>query len=389
MDDKKIMKDFIARIGELNKHKNLWIIFQISGIAQLIISGRHSLLVKGGGIPIPSLIVAGGLIFMSTVLYIQKYTVMSMGSFEKERSQLLFLIAGRRMADKQEKLSDIVKTHGFDLGIYYGYLLEKILIVQGVSCSIVFIAAMIGSMDMKSALVSVGMIALISLNVWYWKMLISGAAARHKKGLLYEIFYRIVIYIEIMGSFVLLFFFINALSVQLSSIIQVTVIKNINNLNEPVKTIYHEGSVGIADLLFSPIITLLCADIFGLFIKQDRVKIFLFAALCVFTIVIAVMRGMTISNERVSFSENSVSVKHDDDEKEYGLKDIKLYRISLEKDYYHIHLEFNDGRTEEIYTVSSVETDAWKEKYSGETEYFNEFAQKLEALGIKAGEEPS
>jgi hypothetical protein len=48
-----------------------------------------------------------------------------------------------------------------------------------------------------------------------------------------------------------------------------------------------------------------------------------------------------------------------------------------------MELHFNDGKSADLFTGSSSDTDAWRDKYFSDYNYAAELVEKLDAAGVK------
>ena len=207
MNDKAIIKNLFNYIRKKNKSRNLWIIYWISGLILLVLMGCNAKILDESYLSLLDVSAAVVLLALGTQILIRKYTVMARSNTEIFGIFIISVFLVKKMSDYYERITDISKSHGINNGIYYGFILVRILIVQGISSLAILMAGLLKIIDMKAACFYIGMVIVIPLLVWIGSMVAANISSKYKKGIVSEIITRLIVYFELLIAFLSLMIF--------------------------------------------------------------------------------------------------------------------------------------------------------------------------------------
>ena len=178
MNDKAIIKNLFNYIRKKNKSRNLWIIYWISGLILLVLMGCNAKILDESYLSLLDVSAAVVLLALGTQILIRKYTVMARSNTEIFGIFIISVFLVKKMSDYYERITDISKSHGINNGIYYGFILVRILIVQGISSLAILMAGLLKIIDMKAACFYIGMVIVIPLLVWIGSMVAANISTK-------------------------------------------------------------------------------------------------------------------------------------------------------------------------------------------------------------------
>ncbi len=382
MNDKAIIKKLFNYIRKKNKSRNLWIIYWISGLILLVLMGCNAKILDESYLSLLDVSAAVVLLALGTQILIRKYTVMARSNTEIFGIFIISVFLVKKMSDYYERITDISKSHGINNGIYYGFILVRILIVQGISSLAILMAGLLKIIDMKAACFYIGMVIVIPLLVWTGSMLAANISSKYKKGIVSEIITRLIVYFELLIAFLSLMIFCVSFGTYSGMIARYINLKRTLDFSKDLKIVFVDDSVSLITL-FAIMAILLIMDVHDLIIKSEKLKIIFYVCIMAFMMLPCILTIVGNKNEYVCFSEDSVSVKHDTDERVYEYKQIDNYKFYYSGERLWSDLTFDDSLKEIMSTENSVESLSWKEKYDNDETYFYQLANKLNALGAE------
>ena len=381
MSERTIMKNFLQYMQKEHKYHLKWLLFWVCGIIVLILHGE-STAIKG------YCFLSGMFLALATNIYIRKYTEFVSSTGGKNPKDKNKKRVHDSMSDIQfrmhDTLSDIIGTHGFDTGVYFSLLLEKLLVIQGVSIAVVFAAAAFKLIVMSNALVFSCVILALPIAVWYWDMLIADYFRTHKKGAIYTVFMGLWYFIETIVAIIVLAYALISFVLLVSGIVQSRIMLRNVSAQAVIKCGCDDLTM-VWIIILTVILVIFFADVNQLVVHINWTKITKnFVGCIVFAIAALItFQGHYCSRDNVALSDKNISIKHYDDIKTYGFDEIVFYRIYYKDSDLKMNVTFSDGRAEDIFYSSSTGTDGWGERYHSDYQYASELVDILLERGVK------
>ena len=382
MNDKAIIRNLFSYIRKKNKSRNLWIIYWISGLILLMLMGCNAKILDESYLSLLDVSAAVVLLALGTQTLIRKYTVIARNNTKIFGLFLMSIFLVEKLSDYYERITDIGKSHGLNNGIYYGFILVRIFIVQGISSVAILMAGLFKIIDTKAACFYIGMVIVIPLLVWTGSMVIANISSKYKKGIVLEIITRISMHFELLIAFLSLMIFCVSFGTYSGMIARYINLKRTLDFSKDLKIVFVDDSASLITI-FAVMSLILIMDVHDLIIKSEKLKIIFYVCIMAFMMLPCILTIVGNKNEYVCFSEDSVSVKHDTDERVYEYKQIDNYKLYYSGERLWSDLTFDDSLKEIMSTENSVESISWKEKYENDETYFYQLANKLNALGAE------
>ena len=384
MNERTIMKNFLHYIRKEHKYHLKWLLFWVCGIIVLILHGESTAIntIKG------YCILSGIFLVLATNIYLRKYTEFRSSNRGEKTEDKHRKRVHDSMSDIQfrmhDTLTDIIGTHGFDTGVYYSLLLERLLVIQGVSIAAVFAAAAFKLIVMNNALAFSGLILVLPIAVWYWNMLITDYFRTHKKGAVYTVFMGLWYFIETIVAIIVLAYAFISFVLLVSGIVQSRIMLSGVTAQAVIKCGCDDLTM-VWIIILTVILVIFFADVNQLVVHINWTKTTkIFVGCIVFAIAALIaFQGHYCSRDNVALSDKNISIKHDEDKKTYGFDEIDFYRIYYKDSDFKMNVTFSDGSAEDIFYSSSTNTDGWDRRYHSDYQYASELVDILLERDIK------
>lgn len=386
MSERTIMKNFLHYMRKEHRYNIKWPIFWVCGILIFLLNNRQPTYVNDKEAADLHIAVSGILLAIASVLFFRKYTELVPTTREKIKKN------GQRPADIliHTSLSEIVRTHAFDVKAYFCLLIERFMIVQGVSIALIMLMAAFKVIVMSSALVYSGMILIIPLVIWDWETVLMDAARTHKKGAAYTAFMSIYYFIEsIIAVCVLAYVFVTVVLL-ISGFVQSKML--LGDIDaQVIAKVGTDDWITVLLIILALVLAVFFADVNQLIIHIRWTKIMksVVTGIVLTIVILFVLQGIGCKKDHIVLWENSISVKQVGFEKTYSFDEIKAYSVYYKDTDIKMKVTFSDGRSEDIFYSSSTYTDGWEERYYSDYQYAAELVDMLLQKGVPGTVEES
>lgn len=383
MNERTIMKNFLHYMQKEHKFHMKWLLFWIFGIFTLMFNHDVPSTMSKNAATDLHFIVAGILLALGSLVFFRKYTELAPTIREKATQNDPRTIE----IVMHTNLSEIVRSHAFDVKTYFCLMIERFMIVQVVSITVVLLTGAFKVIPMSNVLFYSGMILIIPLAVWSWNMLLMDAARTHKRGSAYAVFMTLWYFIETVGTVLVLAYTFITCVLLISGLVQSNILLSGIDNQAIAKCVTNDFVTPVL-ILLAFILVFFFADNNQMIIRikwTTKKRIFVACILLAIAGLIA-FQGSSCKKERLVLRENSISVMHGV-EKTYSLDEIKDYKIYYKDSDIKMKVTFANGTTEDIFYSSSTYTDGWSERYSSDYQYMAELVDKLLVKGIKGSVE--
>lgn len=386
MNERTIMKNFLQYMRKEHRYNIKWPIFWVCSILIFLLNNRQPTYVNDKEAADLHIAVSGILLAIASVLFFRKYTELVPTTREKIKKN------GQRPADIliHTNLSEIVRTHAFDVKTYFCLLIERFMIVQGVSIALIMLMAAFKVIVMSSALVYSGMILIIPLVIWNWETVLMDAARTHKKGAAYTAFMSIYYFIEsIIAVCVLAYVFVTVVLL-ISGFVQSKML--LGDIDaQVIAKVGTDDWITVLLIILALVLAVFFADVNQLIIHIRWTKIMksVVTGIVLTIVILFVLQGIGCKKDHVVLWENSISVKQVGFEKTYSFDEIKAYSVYYKDTDIKMKVTFSDGRSEDIFYSSSTYTDGWEERYYSDYQYAAELVDMLLQKGVPGTVEES
>ena len=379
MNERTIMKNFLYYMQKEHKFHMKWLLFWIFGIFTLMFNQDVPLSMSKNVAIDLHLIVAGILLALGSLVFFRKYTELAPTIREKATQNDPRTIE----IVMHTNLSEIVRSHAFDVKTYFCLMIERFMTVQVVSIAVVLLTGAFKVIPMSNALFYSGMIFIIPLAVWIWNMFLMDAARTHKRGSAYAVFMTLWYFIETVGTVLVLTYTFVACVLLISGLVQSKIL--LSGIDGQVI------AKCVTDDFVTPVLILLAFILVFFFadnnqmiirIKWTKTKRIYVACILLAIAGLIAFQGSSCKKERLVLRENSISVMHGV-EKTYSLDEIKDYEVYYKDTDLKMKVTFSDGISEDIFYSSSTYTDGWSERYSSDYQYASELVDILISKGVK------
>jgi len=385
MNERTIMKNFLHYMQKEHKYQLKWLLFWLCGMFMLLLNGDLPSKMSEKGALNLHIIVSGILLALASLVFIRNYTELAPTIREKatpdnSRTNVIYM---------HTNLSEIVRSHAFDVKTYYCLIIEKFITVQGVSIVIVLLTGAFKVISMSNAILYSGMIFFIPLSVWDWNMMLMDAAGTHKRGAACAVFMILWYFIETVGTVLVLSYSFILFVLFISGLVQSSILLSGIDSQAIVKCVTDDYVTPVL-ILLAFILVFFFADNNQMIIRiKWTIKKMILVACILLTIAgLIAFQGASCKKEHLVIGENSISVMHGV-EKTYSIDEIKDYEVYYKDTDLKMKVTFSDSRSEDIFYSSSAYTDGWGEKYSSDFQYASELVDKLVAKGVKGSVEES
>ena len=379
MNERTIMKNFLLYMQKEHKFQMKWLLFWGCGLLMMLLNGDLPSKMSENAATDLHLIVAGILLALGSLVFFRKYTELAPNIREK---------TGKNEPRTVEivthtNLSEIVRSHAFDVKTYFCLVIERLMIVQGISIAGVLLIGAFKVIAMSSAFVYSGMIFIIPLAVWNWEMMLMDMARTHKRGSAYAVFMTLWYFIETVGTVLVLAYTFITCVLLISGLVQSNIL--LSGIDGQVI------AKCVTDDFVTPVLILLAFILVFFFadnnqmiirIKWTKKKRIYVACILLAIAGLIAFQGSSCKKERLVLRENSISVMHGV-EKTYSLDEIKDYEVYYKDTDLKMKVTFSDGISEDIFYSSSTYTDGWSERYSSDYQYASELVDILISKGVK------
>lgn len=378
MSERKIMKNFLYYMQKEHKYHFKWLLFWVCGVIILLLNGGVS---NNNAETVTDLhfIVSGILLAMGSIVYFRKYTELApttriKGADSDPRTVVILMFT---------ELSGIIRSHGFDVGAYFGLLIEKFMVVQGISIAAVLIAGAFKVIEMSNVFFYGGMILIIPLVIWSWEMVIMDFARTHKTGVGFAFIMMVWYFIETIVAIIVLAYSFISFIILISGLVYSNALLKGVDMQAVVKYTYNDWAT-IWVIILAVILTIFFADVNQLIIRIQwtKTKRLIVAGIILAIAALIIVQGISCKKNNIALSENSISVKHDSSEKTYKFDEIGAYNIYYKYSELKMNVTFSDGKNEEIFD-DSTETDGWDERYHSDFGYASDLVDYLIGKGVK------
>ena len=386
MSEKTIMKNFLHYMQKEHKFHMKWLLFWVCGMFTLMFNREIPSEMNKNAVIDLNYIVAGILLALGFLVFLRKYTELAPAIREKAAKNDPRTIE----TVMHTNLSDIVRSHAFDVKTYFCLIIEKFMIVQGVSVSIVMLTGAFKIISMSNALFYSGMIFFIPLAIWSWNMMLMDAARRHKRGAAYSVFMTLWYFIETVGTVLVLTYTFVAFVLLISGLVQSNILLSGIDEQAVVKCVTDDWATPFL-IILAFILVFFFSDNNQMIIriKWTKIKKSIVAGIILVIIGLVIIQGISCKKDYLILGENSISVKHSEFEKKYSFDEIDSYNVYFKDSDIKMNVTFSDGRFEDIFYSSSTYTDGWGEKYSSDFQYAAELVDILIRKGVSGTIEKS
>ena len=386
MSERTIMKNFLHYMRKEHRYNIKWPIFWVCGILIFLLNNRQPTYVNDKEAADLHIAVSGILLAIASVLFFRKYTELVPTTREKIKKN------GQRPADIliHTSLSEIVRTHAFDVKAYFCLLIERFMIVQGVSIALIMLMAAFKVIVMSSALVYSGMILIIPLVIWDWETVLMDAARTHKKGAAYTAFMSIYYFIESIIAVCILAYVFVTVVLLISGFVQSKML--LGDIDaQVIAKVGTDDWITVLLIILALVLAVFFADVNQLIIHIRWTKIMksVVTGIVLTIVILFVLQGIGCKKDHIVLWENSISVKQVGFEKTYSFDEIKAYSVYYKDTDIKMKVTFSDGRSEDIFYSSSTYTDGWEERYYSDYQYAAELVDMLLQKGVPGTVEES
>ncbi|MBR6474497.1 MAG: hypothetical protein IKS98_03520 [Lachnospiraceae bacterium] len=383
MNERTIMKNFLHYMQKEHKFHMKWLLLWIFGIFTLMFNHDIPSEMSKNAATDLHLIVAGILLALGSLVFFRKYTELAPTIREKATPN------DPRTVESvmHTNLSEIVRSHAFDVKTYFCLMIERFIIVQGVSIAVVLLTGAFKVIPLSDALFYSGMILIIPLAIWNWEMVLMDAARTHKRGSAYAVFMTLWYFIETVGTVLVLAYTFITCVLLISGLVQSNImLSGIDN--QAIAKCVTDDFVTPVLIILAFILVFFFADNNQMIIsiKWTRKKRIYVACILLAIAGLIAFQGSSCKKERLVLRENSISVMHGV-EKTYSFDEIKDYKVYYKDSDIKMEVTFTDGMTEDIFYSSSTYTDGWSERYSSDYQYMAELVDKLLIKSVKGSVE--
>ena len=365
------MELFYGKMHKLNSQRIGWLAIWITALAGIPLCTLNS---DGNDLGLFYTIVALLLFMMASISYVKKYT-----ELDQDDTTEPSLTA---MTGSSARFANFMLVHSFDTFAYFRILMLRFIPVQAISAILIILLGVFKlteNMPVMLAIVIIVPLVVICLSALSFRHSLS-----HEYGLLHRFMRGTVAYIYTIVSFI-------GYEIYLASLVLIIVAivydkKVMEGLADTEIARISSGADiwliigGIATMVFGYCLNNTMAEK-----KKGRLIRLAFLLVSALTAVAGVVLYITLSfGNNVLIREDSFVLSRSGVKTEYELDDVKSYRIYSGKDgIIRMELHFNDGKSADLFTGSSSDTDAWRDKYFSDYNYAAELAGKLDAAGIK------
>jgi hypothetical protein len=376
MEKKNGLYQFRDFMTKANSDMNGWLIIWLSGLVIGLWVNRARTNSTGEDVfGIYSCLVLL-LILTAAKAYADKYTKLYVSDVSPEEA----------MVFANTRVTDIVKSHSFDMAAYYGWIVKGFAPVQIVSAIAALIVGAAGALPMQIVVVDCAMFLLVPELVFLVKYASAAYRNTHSAAALAWILSgaadRILGFVRIFA--VAVAFIMIAASV-MSEISAHTLMAGIDP-SEVVRFSSHADVPMIAGMFVIVVFSEIFSDtdresnaaLVGNWRKKRK---YVIAGLLALIVVIGGIFTYVNNCENVKLTEDTITVRSHGESREYTLDDISGYEV-YGSDGLQMNVTFADGTVTNIFRSAADDTPAWRERYYSDYNYAAELAEKLADRGV-------
>jgi hypothetical protein len=375
--DKMIIESFRKYMGKSNRQLFGWIFTWITSVLMFCISTKSESVTfeKLDGFNTALAVI---LLLIAVNMYIDKYSKFY-GSKDMDRTEDLALL-------RNESVTDIMKSHSFNMGLYFKALYIKLVPIQIASAVLLGVAGAFKVFPMTNAVIFVGVMLAAPGLMIFMRYLVADYELDHSFGLgrkiVYGLFKGIYSFARI---FVVGVSFIMLGTLALAVFSSNTVMKGVDD-SVPVSFTSNTGIFLIIMFVAAILLCLFLTDTDKELLVSSWVKVrnVLMIVSIATIIVTAAIYTYVYKNSNVMLTENSITVNNYGTKTEYTLDDIESYRVYYKQgdDAMDMEVTFKDGHVETLFKGNSDSTNAWSDKYLSDYHYAYDLMCKLADRGI-------
>ncbi|MBQ8950872.1 MAG: hypothetical protein IJ065_06845 [Eubacterium sp.] len=377
MDNKGIIKNFISYMGRNNRQLFGWIVTWITSVLMFCISVNSEGVTKEN-LSAFNTVLAVMLLVIAVNMYIDKYIRFYRTKDISKIEDAAFL--------RNESLIEVMKSHSFDMGMYFKELYVRLIPVQIISSVLLCIAGIFKFYPMTYAALFAAIMLVVPGLAAFIRYRAAAFELNHRVGLLFKV---------VMGLIKGVYSFARIFVVGVSFIMLGTLALAIFSSNVVLKgfddgtAVCITSNTGILMIIMFVAAIILClflTDTDREMLVQAWIKVrYVIIILALVTIVGAAgVYTYVYSKSNVVLKEDSITVNQYGSTTEYSLDDIETYRVYYKQSDETMDMEitFKDGHVENIFKGNSDSTDAWGEKYFSDYHYAYDLMSKLSDRGV-------
>ncbi|MCR4608894.1 MAG: hypothetical protein K5750_04255 [Eubacterium sp.] len=370
------MNDFSKKIKRINKCRIGWIVLWIMGLLMFSLTEVRNARAHSGH---RNILIGTILILVASIDYVCKYYYIYKDSFQKKAGFLWGYIY-----ERPSSLSDILRSHSFDVNKYSGIILRRLLPLQVVSGALLITAGLLDIFTLSDSLITAGICFMIPTIVIYSAGMLAKRNLTHNKTRLQIVFAGLSgFYNFIKAATAIIAAF--KVSILITAICSSNIImKDISNDVVARVSSNSDKYVGTAILSFVLAVFLILDGNFHITraAKRHVAAVFL-VAIFVFAVT---MFTYTARNKNVTIYSNeqgfTFTVNKDKTHTDYTLDSVKSFRVYEEDNSIQIELSTDQNTSFKLFAESMDDTEAWNDKYHSDYNYAAELCRKLTEKGI-------
>ena len=375
MDNREIMERLRKYVGERNRVLVGWMVLWATAVILFLMTGRALQNATGEDLQWFYYGLGCVLLFMASKRYFKKYAKIFAGDEVKGLDASVVL--------SETDFSDLMKTHAFDAGTYYGILMRRLLPLMAGSIAVLMVGGALQVTSLKMAGFAAGAMILFPAFACFlewrrtsWRMTHAAGATRILDGAIDSI----SLFVGIIAGCIA---HVMIAMTPITYLHKVTLMKGFDQ-QVPVRFSTNAGILTVAFVVAVVLLSLMVTDLsretlLSIWIKSRKwITIGLFVAL----FLTFGLLEYKMFNDHVRLTENDFVVKSGGREKAYDLNDVTNLRAYCKDDSLCLEVTFLDGVKVNVLGSVTEETKAWGERYYSDYNYAAELAEKLSERGI-------